>query len=144
MCRICQGQPLNVKTFNEFKLNAFRAVNSYQDLSGFINQAKMVDKLRFDSSDEWGEPNILQSVSKLIFTNPNADEGLLLFTLGCWLDMQAKYTIVWTTYLRQAKNWLNDQGLLLVKDLNQLQSIFFKQELSFQNTATLVLGLLRK
>jgi hypothetical protein len=110
MCRICRGQPLSVITFNEFKTNAFRAINSYQDLSGFINQAKIIDKIRFDSSNEWGEPNILRSVSDLIFTNPNEDEGLLLFTLGCWLDMQAKYTIVWTTYLRQAKNWLHNQG----------------------------------
>lgn len=75
-----------------------------------MDQAKVVDKLSFDSGDEWGEPRIVKSVSDTIFSNPNADEGLLLFTLGCWLDMQAKYQIVWTNYLRQARLWLHGQG----------------------------------
>ena len=65
---------------------------------------------RFDTGSEWGEPHIFHSVRRLIFSNPNPDEGLLLFTLGCWLDMQAQFTTVWTTYLRQAKNWMDNKG----------------------------------
>jgi len=106
MCRICEGNPFSLKTFNEFKSKARESANNFDSLTTFLSHAKAVDKLRFDSGNEWGEPKISQSVTNLIFANPGADEGLLLFTLGCWLDMQAKYTVVWNSYLKQAKKWL--------------------------------------
>ena len=110
MCRLCENIALSTKTFSEFKSSAIKSASNYESLGSFLSQAKGVDKLRFDTGDEWGEPKILQSVSRLIFANPNPDEGLLLFTLGCWLDMQAQYTVVWNNYLKQAKNWMEGRG----------------------------------
>jgi hypothetical protein len=75
-----------------------------------LDEARRMDKLRFDTGDEWGEPTIFHTVRRLIFSNPDLDEGLLLFTLSCWLDMQARFIAVWTTYLRQAKNWIDGKG----------------------------------
>jgi hypothetical protein len=71
-----------------------------------------MDYTRFTRGDEWGEPHISEYVLQYIFANPNPDKGLLLFILCCWLDMQARYTIVWSTYLRQAHNWINSGGFI--------------------------------
>ena len=83
MCRLCENKALSAKTFNEFKISAIKSANNYESLGSFLSRAKALDKVRFDTGDEWGEPRIIQSVSSLIFANPNVDEGLLLFTLGC-------------------------------------------------------------
>jgi hypothetical protein len=110
MCRVCSGNPPDPLSFREFEKNAIEALHNVTNQALFLDQAKRMDKLRFDSGDEWGEPTIFQTVRRLIFGNPDPDEGLLLFTLACWLDMQAAYTTVWTTYLRQTKLWIDGKG----------------------------------
>ena len=77
------------------------------------------------TGDEWGEPKILQSVTNLIFANPNADEGLLLFTLGCWLDMQAKYTVVWNNYRSKLKIGWKEEVQFQEEDSYPQQNIYF-------------------
>ena len=106
MCRICDRDPPEASDFYNFRAKILEAKERINNLSNFIDEATNMDKLRFTRGDEWGEPNTRESVIRLVFSNPNPDEGLLLFALSCWLDMQAPYTTVWTTYLRQAKNWI--------------------------------------
>jgi len=110
MCRVCSGNPPDPLSFREFEKKAIEALNSVKNQTQFLDEARRMDKLRFDTGDEWGEPTIFHTVRRLIFSNPNPDEGLLLFTLSCWLDMQAAYTTVWTTYLRQTKLWVDGKG----------------------------------
>jgi hypothetical protein len=110
MCRVCSGNPPNLLSFREFEKKAKDALHNANNPTLFLDQAKRIDKLRFNTGDEWGEPTIFHTVRRLIFGNPNPDEGLLLFTYGCWLDMQAKYVTVWTTYLKQAKDWIYERG----------------------------------
>jgi hypothetical protein len=110
MCRVCSGNPPDPLSFREFEKKAIEALHNVTNQALFLDQAKRIDKLRFDSGDEWGEPTIFQTIRRLIFSNPDPDEGLLLFTLSCWLDMQAAYTTVWTTYLRQTKLWIDGKG----------------------------------
>jgi hypothetical protein len=99
-------------SFRDFEKKAIEALHNVNNHTLFLDQAKRIDKLRFDTGDEWGEPTIFYTVRRLIFSNPNPDEGLLLFTLACWLDMQVAYTTVWTTYLRQAKDWIDGKGVV--------------------------------
>jgi hypothetical protein len=110
MCRVCSGNPPNPSSFRDFEKKAIEALHNINNETLFLGQTRRLDKLRFDNGDEWGEPRIFHSVRRLIFDNPNPNEGLLFFILGCWLDMQAQYVTVWTTYLRQAKNWVEDKG----------------------------------
>lgn len=110
MCRVCSGNPPDPLSFREFEKKAIEALHNVNNQTSFLDQAKRIDKLRFDTGDEWGEPTIFHTVRRLIFSNPDPDEGLLLFTLACWLDMQAAYTTVWTTYLRQTKLWIDGKG----------------------------------
>jgi hypothetical protein len=110
MCRVCSGNPPDSSSFREFEKQAIEALHNVNNQTLFLDQAKRIDKLRFDTGDEWGEPAIFHTVRSLIFSNPNPDEGLILFTLACWLDMQAAYTTVWTTYLRQTKLWIDGKG----------------------------------
>jgi hypothetical protein len=110
MCRVCSGNPPDSSSFRGFEKRAIEALHSVNNQTLFLDQARRIDKLRFEAGDEWGESTIFQTVSSLIFSNPDPDEGLLLFTYGCWLDMQARYVTVWTTYLTQAKNWIHGMG----------------------------------
>ena len=110
MCRICDGEPPDPSIFERFKNTVLNAAENVTEETLFVNEAIRIDKLRFGRGDEWGEPRICQDVNRLIFKNPDPNEGLLLFTLSCWLDMTAPYTTVWTTYLQQAKRWIDDKG----------------------------------
>ena len=110
MCRICNGNPLNPLGFAKFEKAIIKASRDVKTQEQFIDNAIKIDRIRFETGDEWGEPHIVDSVRRLIFSNPDPDDGLLLFTLGCWLDMQAKYVIVWNKYLQQAKNWIDGKG----------------------------------
>jgi hypothetical protein len=105
MCRICSGNPPDALSFKDFKDKVIEALHRVNDQSRFWDEARKMDKLRFETGDEWGEPQIFRDNRRLIFSSPDPDEGLLLFTYGCWLDMQARYVTVWTTYLTQAQNW---------------------------------------
>jgi hypothetical protein len=110
MCRVCSGNPPDLSSFRDFEKKAKEALHNVNNQTLFLDQARRIDKLRFGTGDEWGEPIIFHTVGRLIFSNPDPDEGLLLFTLCCWLDMQAAYTTVWTTYLRQTKLWIEGKG----------------------------------
>jgi hypothetical protein len=110
MCRVCSGNPPDQLSFRDFEKQAIEALHNVSNQTLFLDQAKRIDRLRFDTGAEWGEPTIFRTVGRLIFSNPDPDEGLLLFTLSCWLDMQAPFITVWTTYLRQAKNWIDGKG----------------------------------
>jgi hypothetical protein len=110
MCKICSGNPPDAISFKDFKGKVIEALHRVTDQTRFLDEARKMDKLRFDTGDEWGEPQIFRDNRRLIFSNPDPDEGLLLFTYGCWLDMQARYVTVWTTYLTQAKNWIHGTG----------------------------------
>lgn len=110
MCRICCGNPPDALSFKGFEKKVIDALHGVKSRTHFLDEARRMDKLRFDTGDEWGEPTIFHTVRRLIFSNPDPDEGLLLFTLSCWLDMQAPFITVWTTYLRQAKNWIDGIG----------------------------------
>lgn len=110
MCRICDGDLPSPKGFAKFEKSTIKALREVKTKEQFIGKAVEIDRMRFETGDDWGEAHIVDSVRRLIFSNPNPDEGLLLFTLGCWLDMQAKYIVVWNRYLQQAKNWIDGKG----------------------------------
>jgi hypothetical protein len=128
-CRICAPQP---KTANTVKIKTAekeeKASGKYDELvkkssnfllkwngkidSGslddFIKEVQELDKFRFNTSYEWQEPVTYDYTKKYIFENPDPDKGLLLFFLCCWLDLQMDYRTVWSKYLEQAKNWVDD------------------------------------
>jgi hypothetical protein len=99
MCRICGGEKSDFSALNN-KIHQLRQQST--DLQKFINNAAQADKLRFSSGDEWGKPIVYKHVVPYIFKNSNPDEGILLFTLCCWLDMQVEPDTVWTTFLKRA------------------------------------------
>ena len=63
-------------------MKAKRAIRGVNSLSQFLGEAKSLDKLRFDSGAEWGEPQIFHTVRRLIFVYPDPDE--LDELLGPW------------------------------------------------------------
>lgn len=78
------------------------------NLGDFIGELVKLDSFRFGTSYEWYEPCTSKDAHEFIFENPNPDKGLLLFFICCWLDMQSRYKIVWSNYLRKAVDWIED------------------------------------
>lgn len=78
------------------------------NLSDFVKESVKLDRFRFNTSYEWYEPYTSKDTQGFIFKNPNPDKGLLLFFICCWLDMQSRYKIVWSNYLRKAVDWIED------------------------------------
>jgi len=122
MCRACSGNPPDPLSFNSFRKSVLQAIRNVSNPTEFVNEAIKIDELRFNTGDEWGESHICREVNNLIFNNPDPGEGLLLFILSCWLDMQAQYITVWTTYLRQARNWIKDKGVIPRGDYSPTKS----------------------
>ncbi len=118
MCRICEGNPPNPNDFLTFRNAVLETRHQFDNLDlehlppQFITSAVNLDNRRFFTGDEWGEADIANDVVQYIFRNDNPGQGLLLFIICCWLDMQAQYRIVWSTYLRQALNWINGDGII--------------------------------
>lgn len=104
MCYFCKGERHDYKGY-------VAAINSLQagvtDKTSFLANSGLADKLRFQDSPEWSEPPIVSQVEASIFRNPDPEEGLLLFVLTAWLDLQARYTCVWNQMLPQTQGWLN-------------------------------------
>lgn len=103
MCYFCTGEHPN---FELFKEQICENRSKVTDGSSFILNARKSDEYRFNSSIEWSESGIYEQVKKSIFGNQCPDTGLLLFILTCWLDLQAPYQRVWTTFLSQIEKWL--------------------------------------
>jgi len=78
------------------------------NLNDFVKESVKLDRFRFDTSYEWYEPCTSKDTHEFIFENSNLDKGLLLFFICCWLDMQSRYKIVWSNYLRKAVDWIED------------------------------------
>lgn len=106
MCYFCNNSNMNFANFQ----NTVRQLQNVTNLNHFITNAISLDYDRFSTGVEWSEPNIYNSVSTYIFRNSNPDQGLLLFTLCCWLDIQARYTRVWDKDLAAAYNWLMNRN----------------------------------
>jgi hypothetical protein len=107
MCNICNNLPLNFQALTSLVANLRGHIGNVPTL---ISNAIQADNFRFSSGSEWDDPSLARSVRSHIFANPNPDEGLLLFVLACWLDMQVRYTIVWNTYLGQTRTWLQNNA----------------------------------
>lgn len=104
MCYFCQGQRHDYDAY----LAAVKKLREQViDQPSFLANADLADGLRFADSPEWSEPLIVNQVAASIFQNPNPDEGLLLFVLAAWLDLQAPYVRVWNEMLVQTERWLN-------------------------------------
>jgi len=103
MCDICEGRPLDFDSLQSEIRCLRRQVNGPETL---LQNATKADEMRFNTGSEWGELTIYRSVTERIFHNPDPDNGLLLFVLSCWLNMQLAYTTIWTTYLSKAKSWI--------------------------------------
>jgi hypothetical protein len=76
------------------------------DTKSFITNAIIADRHRFTYGKEWAETPQINQIRRCIFGNDNPSAGLLLFVLSCWLDLQASYKVVWSTYLDQADRWI--------------------------------------
>jgi len=107
MCYLCQGTSEDYESYLS-NVTALRAQVSDEDT--FLANAAEADRLRFGKSPEWSEPPIAASVRGRIFLNPDPDEGLLLFILAAWLDLQAPYIRVWNQMLEQAQTWLRSNA----------------------------------
>ena len=101
-----------ISNYYEFieKIEEEKRKISLNNMNDFIELSKKLDNIRFSTSAEWEEPIINYTVKNLIFNNNNKDRALTLFTMTCWLDLQSKYTTVWTTYLEQLNRWLDNLG----------------------------------
>jgi hypothetical protein len=104
MCYLCEGRSQDYEAYLS-TVTQLRVRVTDEDT--FLASAAEADRLRFQGSPEWSEVPIAASVRDRIFLNPDPNEGLLLFILAAWLDLQAPYTRVWTQMLDQAQNWLN-------------------------------------
>jgi hypothetical protein len=104
MCYMCLNQSEDYYAYCS-KITSLK--NQVVDEATFLTNSSEADRLRFGSSPEWSEPPLTRHVRKYIFQNPDPDEGLLLFFLTAFLDLQAPYTRVWTQMLEQAKIWLD-------------------------------------
>lgn len=104
MCYFCTGSSADYQAFLA-GLNAIRS--EVLDVEMFLSASQEADKLRFASSPEWSETPIATQVGESIFRNPDPAEGLLLFILTAWLDLQAPYVRVWNHMLVQAQSWLH-------------------------------------
>jgi len=107
MCYLCEGRHQDYEAYLSTVTQLRVRVT---DEESFLASAAEADSLRFQGSPEWSEPPIAASVRDRIFLNPDPDEGLLLFILAAWLDLQAPYTRVWTQMLEQAQDWLHDRA----------------------------------
>jgi hypothetical protein len=103
MCYFCGGERPD---YEEYLASVRRLRAGVVDEASFLAAAQEADRLRFQSSAEWMEPPIARQVEKSIFRNPDADEGLLLFILSAWLDLQASYIYVWNELLVRTQTWL--------------------------------------
>ncbi len=103
MCDICEGHALDFDALRSEIRCLRRHVDGPETL---LQNASKADEMRFNTGAEWAEPTIYRSVTERMFHNPDPDKGLLLFVLSCWLNMQRRYTTIWTTYLAKAKNWI--------------------------------------
>jgi hypothetical protein len=104
MCYLCDGQLADYEGY----LSAVKALRAQvTDEETFLANAAEADRLRFNWSPEWSEAPIAASVRERIFLNPDPQEGLLLFILAAWLDLQAPYTRVWNQMLGQTQDWLH-------------------------------------
>ena len=52
MCRVCSGNPPDPSSFREFEKQAIEALHSVNNQKLFLDQARKIDKLRFDTGDE--------------------------------------------------------------------------------------------
>jgi hypothetical protein len=103
MCYLCDGASEDYEGYLS-SVTTLRARVADEDT--FLANAAEADRLRFERSPEWSESPIAASVRDRIFLNPDPDEGLLLFILAAWLDLQAPYIRVWNQMLKQAQEWL--------------------------------------
>jgi len=113
MCYLCDGLKLD---YEAYLASVYEAQSQIADATSFLHHADTIDRLRFQKSPEWSEPPLAASVKKLIFCNPDPDEGLLLFFLSAWLDIQAPYIRVWNQMVSQAHHWIhtgqfNEEGV---------------------------------
>jgi len=103
MCYFCNGECPDYEQYLVF-VQALRS--GIVDEASFLSAAQQADQLRFQSSAEWVEPPIARQVEDSIFRNPDADEGLLLFILSAWLDLQTSYKYVWNELLVRTQQWV--------------------------------------
>lgn len=104
MCYLCTGSFADFQAY----LASLKAIrSSVVDVQSFLSASQEADRLRFGSSPEWSEPPIAAQVAESIFRNPDPAEGLLLFILSAWLDLQAPYVRVWNQMLVRAQSWLH-------------------------------------
>jgi hypothetical protein len=103
MCYFCTGERPDYQQYLA-SVQALRA--GIVDEASFLDAAQQADRLRFQSSAEWVEPPIAAQVEVSIFRNPDPDEGLLLFVLSAWLDLQTSYIYVWNKLLVRTQAWV--------------------------------------
>jgi hypothetical protein len=107
MCYFCDGATADYEAY----LSAIESLRAKAiDDSTFLQCAAKADRLRFELSPEWSEAPIASSVKEHIFLNPDPDQGLLLFILAAWLDLQAPYTRVWNQMLAEARHWIGERA----------------------------------
>jgi hypothetical protein len=107
VCFFCDG---NFPSYEAYTSELSSLGRDVRDMDSFLRCAQAADCLRFSTSAEWAEPALLEETPRAIFLNDDPDQGLLLFFLTCWLDMQARYTTVWSSYLRQTHRWLEESA----------------------------------
>jgi hypothetical protein len=78
----------------------------------FLADITELDRMRFRASSDaaspsWGNPQTAQVTEQLIFRSDNPRDGLTLFVLACWYDMQETYVLVWSQRLRELGAWLS-------------------------------------
>jgi hypothetical protein len=104
MCYFCVGA---FEDYGRYCASAARLRSEIRDEDSFLISACRADDIRFSEGSEWSQPRIGNQVAESIFRNPSPDQGLLLFLLCCWLDLQADYTRVWNEMLIQTQRWLD-------------------------------------
>ena len=113
MCKVCSGNFLTISSDYEKLCNQAKEIklkwlrkNPNLKPEEFGRDIMVIDNLRWTESGEWGEPITAPYTYKNIFNNKDPKQGLDLFVICCWLDLQQDYRIIWSKLLEQAHSWI--------------------------------------
>ena len=109
MCRVCKGFPPNKDDYDELVTRARILKDSgFTSLEARVEQARELDEHRLLTGASWGEPSSSAARDRFISSNSDPNKGLLLFVLCCWLNAQAPFQRVWSTYLTETARWIEN------------------------------------
>jgi hypothetical protein len=113
MCGVCSGNSPTEKQYYHLRNQAKALLDKWSKRGDaatnptFVAEVVELDNVRLGTGAGWGNPGYLGKPIQLIFGNPDAKKGLLLFAVCIWMSYRVKAETVWTRYLDQADGWIS-------------------------------------